>query len=81
MSDNFLIAIGKCVEINFNCLHIHFKGYFRGNYIRRIIVQNVDQPNVLLLGREYIFYLKNLEICESQLISELIYFKEINDPI
>lgn len=81
MNENFIIAIGKCININLNYLHIHFKGYYHGSYIKRIVVQNVDYLDELFVGKEYIFYLKNIEVSKSELISELIYFKEINDPI
>lgn len=81
MSEKCIIAIGKCVNINMNYLQIHFKGYYLGHYIKCIQVNFPEHNGEVKIGKEYILYLQKIRVEKSELHGELIYSKEINDPI
>lgn len=69
-----LYLISTCIKINKQYSIFHFKGYYLGQRIKEVLVDN----NGFIVGEEYLVKLKAKEVSSSILYGEVIKFKKLN---
>jgi hypothetical protein len=69
-----LYLISTCIKINKRYSIFHFKGYFSGEKIKEVFVDNKD----FAVGGEYLVKLQAKEVARSSLYGKVLKYKKLN---